>query len=133
MGLDCRCSSIAVDRVSDRCRLEQQQHDRQQWFVDNAADDDDDDANDAPAGHHGFRRDVNATAIAACVDTVDTVDDGGASQAAITSCKVAKSVPALLGAGTDLEFRRERSAENGMDSEAKCRACDRLYRLKFNS
>jgi len=56
--------------------LEQQQHDRQQWFVDNVADDDDDDANDAPAGHHGFRRDVDAAAIAACVDSVD---DGGAT------------------------------------------------------
>jgi hypothetical protein len=68
--LDCRCGSIAADRVSDRRRLEQQQHDREQRLFDydeqqHGA------ANDAAAEHYGFRGDVNTATIATGIDSVD--------------------------------------------------------------
>ena len=73
--MDCRCGRIAADRFSDRRRLEQQQHDRQQWFVDHADDEQQHGAaNDTATEHHRFRGDVDAATVAAGVDAVDTVD-----------------------------------------------------------
>ena len=133
--MDCRCGSIAADRVSDHRRLEQQQHDREQLF------DCDDEpqhgaANDAAAEHHGFRGDVNTAAVAARVDAVD--DAAGSAKIPIVTRRQ-KNVPAPLAPGPSRwisgEFapRSARSTEDGIDPEREGRTGDRFYRLKFNS
>ena len=98
MGLDCRCSGIAADRVSDRRRLEQQQHDCEQQLFDYDDQQQHGAANDAAAEHHGFRGDVNTATIAAGIDSVDAADTAGSPQVAIIT-RTQKNVPAPLAPG----------------------------------